>query len=163
MAFVAMQPARVKQMPVRLDELPRETQRQVLAALEEQGQLVVDSPDGPIARSGSTALRKAGIVVFYGALAVGLCFLAFVQPSAAQGYPEFFAGVVAYVVRELLAIVRENAVPLSGNLVIVVIFALGVWQAARLALWIVRKLWPVLVALAGVAVAVAILRLGATQ
>ncbi len=75
----------------------------------------------------------------------------------------FFARVVAYVVRELWAIVRENAVPVSGNLVIVMIFALGVRQAARLALWIMLKLWPVLLALAGVGLTVAILRLGAAQ
>jgi len=54
--------------------------------------------------------------------------LAFAEPTIAQGYPEFFARVVAYVGRELWAIVRENAVPLSGNLVIIMIFALGVFQ-----------------------------------
>jgi hypothetical protein len=127
--------------------------------------LVLDgcsSPDEPITRSGSAVLRTAASVLFYAALAVGLCFLAFAQPSAAQGYPEFFERVVAYVARELWAIVRENAVPLSGNLVIVMIFALGVWQAARLSLWIIRKLWPLLVALGGVGVALVVLKLQAT-
>jgi len=79
--------------------------------------------------------------------------LAFAEPTAAQGYPEFFARVVAYVGRDLWAIVRENAVPLSGNLVIIMIFALGVFRALRLVLWIMRKLWPVLLALAGLGVA----------
>jgi hypothetical protein len=46
-------------------------------------------------------LRTAAIVLFYATVAVGLCFLAFAKPSGAQGYPEFFARVVAYVAREL--------------------------------------------------------------
>jgi hypothetical protein len=59
--------------------------------------------------------------------------------------------------------VRENAVPLSGNLVIVIIFALGLYQCLKLALWVIRRLWPLLVALAGLAVAVAIFRLETAQ
>jgi hypothetical protein len=43
---------------------------------------------------------------------------------------------------------------------IVMVFVLGVFQDARLALWIMLRLWPVLLALAGLGVAVAILRLG---
>jgi hypothetical protein len=143
-------------MALRLDQLPQETQRQVLAALEQQGQLILDdgSPADTQERAGhSLPLRTAAIVLAYTVLAVGLCFVSLSQPSAAQGYPEFFARVVAYVVQACWAIVRENAVPLSGNLVIVVVFALGVFQAAKLAVWIVRRLWPAPIAL-GIALVV---------
>jgi hypothetical protein len=98
-------------------------------------------------------LRTAGIVLFYAALAAGLCFLAFAQPSGAQGYPEFFARVVAYVARELWAIARENAAALSGNPVIVTIFLLGMLKALELAFWVVRRFWPVPIVLSAVGVA----------
>jgi len=62
----------------------------------------------------------------------------------------------------LWAIVRDNAVPLSGNLLIVIIFVLGVFKALELAAWIVRKLWPLLVALAGLGVALIVLKIQAT-
>jgi hypothetical protein len=153
-------------MPVRLDQLARETRQQVLAALEEQGHLAVDDASPPLGREHAghswVSLRTAGIVLGYGALLAGI-FLAFGQASATQDDTEFLASVGVYVVRELWAIVRENAVPLSGNLVIVIIFALGVFQAVRLALRLMLKLWPVLLALAGLGVALVILRLEGTQ
>jgi hypothetical protein len=108
-------------------------------------------------------LWKGAAVVGYSALAVGLLFLAFAQPSAAEGYAELLAKVGAYVARESWAIVRENTVPLSGNVVLVIVFALGLYQCLKLALWVIRKLWPVLLAVAGVAVALAILRLEGAQ
>jgi hypothetical protein len=146
-------------MALRLDELPRETQRQVLAALEQQGQLILDD-GGPADSQEPTGhglpLRTAAIVLAYAVLAVGLCLVALSQPSAAQGYPEFFARVVVYVVRACWAIVRENAVPLSGNLVIVIIFGLGVFQAAKLAVSAVRRFWPLLIVLSSLGIAIAI-------
>ena len=48
---------------------------------------------------------------------------------------------------------KDNAVPLSGNLVIVIIFVLGVFKALELAVWFIRRLWPLLI-LAEVAFAV---------
>jgi hypothetical protein len=107
-------------------------------------------------------LRTAGILVFYAALAAGLCFLAFAQPSGAQGYPEFFARVVAYVARGLWGIVRENAVPLSGNLVIATIFLLGMLEALELPFWVVRRFWPVPIVLSAVGIA-AMLRMQVAQ
>ena len=146
-------------MPARFDQLPRETQQQVLAALEEQGQLAVDDASPPLGREHAghswVSLRTAGIVLGYGALLAAI-FLAFGQASAAQDDAEFLARVGVYVVRELWAIVRENALPLSGNLVIAIIFVLGVFQAAKLAVSVIRRFWPLLILLSSLGVAIAI-------
>lgn len=107
-------------------------------------------------------MRTAGIVLGYGALLAGI-FLAFGQASAAQDDAEFLARVGVYVVRELWAIARENAVPLSGNLVIVIVFALGVFQAAKLAVSVIRTFWPLLILLSSLGVAIAISQAGAAQ
>jgi hypothetical protein len=42
--------------------------------------------------------------------------------DAPRSHPIFFARVFVYVVRECWAIVRDNAVPLSGNLLIVAVY-----------------------------------------
>jgi hypothetical protein len=85
-----------------------------------------------------------------------VALLALLQASgadASSSYPVFFARVFVYVVRESWAIVRDNAVPLSGNLVIATIFVVGVWKVLELAVLFIRKLWPLLI-LAEVAFAV---------
>jgi hypothetical protein len=155
-------------MAIRLDQLPRDTQQQILAKLKEQGLLkreplrknVRQEPAGREAAGRRTAMLMMG----YAAAVLGVALLALLQASgadASRSYPAFFARVFVYVVRELWAIVRDNAVPLSGNLLIAVIFVLGVFKALELAVWIVRKLWPVLVALAGVGVALIVLKIQA--
>ena len=155
-------------MAIRLDQLPRDTQQQILARLEEQGLLVREQPRRYV-RQGSAAhessgLRTAMLMMGYAAAVLGAALLALLQASgsdASSSYPVFFARVFVYVVRECWAIVRDNAVPSSGNLVIVIIFVLGVLKALELAAWIVRKLWPVVVALGALGVALIVLKVQA--
>jgi hypothetical protein len=146
-------------MPVRVDQLPRDTRQQILARLEEQGLLAHEQPKQ--ARQASACdqpswLRKAAIMASYAVAVLGVAVLALLQASGSgmsSSYPAFFARVFVYVAKESWAIVRDNAVPLSGNLVIAAIFLVGVWKALELAFWVVRKLWPLLL-LAEVAFAV---------
>jgi hypothetical protein len=153
-------------MAIRLDQLPRDTQQQILARLGEQGLLQREQPRPYVrqepASDQPSGLRTAMLMMGYVAVVLGAAILALLQASgadASSSYPVFFARVFVYVVRESWAIVKDNAVPLSGNLLIAIIFVLGVFKALELALWIVRKLWPVLVALAGVGVALIVLKL----
>ena len=60
--------------------------------------------------------------------------------------------------RIVLATLVTSAVPLSGNLVIAVIFVLGVYQAAKLVFWVFRKPWPLLFVLSGLAATLAALQ-----
>ena len=92
----------------------------------------------------------------YVAAVLGVAVLALLQASGSdvsRSYPAFFARVFVYVVRECWAIVKDNAVPITGNLVIAAIFLVGVWKVLELAFWVFRKLWPLLL-LAEVAFAV---------
>ena len=147
-------------MPVRLDQLPRDAQQQILARLGEQGLLQREQPrryvrEEPVGHEAS-GLRTAMLMMGYVAAVLGAAVLALVQASGSdvsRSYPAFFAKVFAYMVRESWAIVKDNAVPLSGNLVIVIIFVLGVFKALELAVWFIRRLWPLLI-LAEVAFAV---------
>jgi hypothetical protein len=147
-------------MAIRLDQLPRDTQQQILARLGEQGLLQRERPRRNV-RQGSAAhessgLRAAMLMMGYAAAVLGVALLALLQASgadASSSYPVFFARVFVYVVRESWAIVRDNAVPLSGNLVIATIFVVGVWKVLELAVLFIRKLWPLLI-LAEVAFAV---------
>jgi lysylphosphatidylglycerol synthetase-like protein (DUF2156 family) len=147
-------------MPVRLDQLPRDTQQQILARLREQS-LLVREPPRPYVRQEPASdqpsgLRTAALMVGYAMVILGAAVLALVQASGSdmsRSYPVFFARVFVYVARESWAIVRDNAVPLSGNLVIAAVFVLGVWKALELAVLFIRKLWPLLI-LAEVALAV---------
>jgi len=155
-------------MAIRLDQLPSDTQQQILARLREQSLLVREPPRQYVrqepASDQPSGLRTAALMVGYTVVVLGAGILALLQGSgsdASSSYPVFFARVFVYVVRECWAIVRDNAVPLSGNLLIVIIFMLGVLKALELAVWIVRKLWPVLVALAGVGVALIVLKIQA--
>jgi lysylphosphatidylglycerol synthetase-like protein (DUF2156 family) len=143
-------------MPVRLDQLPRDTQQQIFARLEEQGLLVREQPKQEPASDQPSRARRLAIIIGYAVAVLGVAFLALLQASgtdASSSYPAFFARVFVYVVKGCWAIVRDNAVPLSGNLVIVAIFLVGIWKALELAFWVVRKLWPLLL-LAEVAFAV---------
>jgi hypothetical protein len=155
-------------MAIRLDQLPSDTQQQILAKLRQQGLLQREQPrrcvrQEPAGRQRSE-LRTVALMLGYVVVVLGAAVLALLQASGSdmsRSYPVFFARVFVYVVRESWAIVRDNAVPLSGNLLIAIIFILGVFKALELAVWIVRKLWPVLVALAGVGVALIVLKLQA--
>jgi hypothetical protein len=155
-------------MAIRLDQLPSDTQQQILARLGEQGLLQRERPrryvrQEPVGHE-AAGRRAAMLMMGYVAAVLGAAVLALVQASGSdvsRSYPVFFARVFVYVVRECWAIVRDNAVPLSGNLLIVIIFVLGVFKALELAVWFVRRLWPVLVALGGVAVALIVLKLQA--
>jgi hypothetical protein len=152
-------------MAIRLDQLPRDIQQQILARLGEQGLLQRERPRRKVrqepADHESSGLRAAMLMMGYAAAVLGVALLALLQASgadASSSYPVFFARVFVYVVRECWAMVRDNAVPLSGNLLIVIIFMLGVLKALELAVWIVRKLWPVVLA---VGVALIVLKLQA--
>jgi hypothetical protein len=153
-------------MAIRLDQLPSDTQQQVLAKLEEQRLLQRERPrryvrQEPVAHE-PAGRRTAVLMVGYAVVVLGVALLALLQASgadASRSYPAFFARVFVYVLRESWAIVRDNAVPLSGNLLIVIIFLLGVFKALELAAWIVRKLWPVVVALGALGVALIVLKL----
>jgi hypothetical protein len=155
-------------MAIRLDQLPSQTQQQILAKLKEQGLLAPEQPRRYVrqepARHEVAGRRTAMLMMGYVAAVLGVALLALLQASgadASSSYPVFFARVFVYVVRECWAIVRDNAVPLSGNLLIVIIFVLGVLKALELAAWIVRKLWPVVVALGALGVALIVLKLQA--
>jgi lysylphosphatidylglycerol synthetase-like protein (DUF2156 family) len=155
-------------MAIRLDQLPSDTQQQILARLEEQGLLVREQPRQYVrqepASDQPSGLRTAMLMMSYVAAVLGAAVMGLLQASGSdisRSYPAFVANVFVYVVRGCWAIVKDNAVPLSGNLLIVIIFVLGVFKALELAVWSVRKLWPVLVALAGLGIALIVLKLQA--
>ena len=58
---------------------------------------------------------------------------------------------------------EENALPVSANPVIVMTFSLGIRKALKPTFGVVRKLWPILIALADVAAALTILQPEAAQ
>jgi hypothetical protein len=152
-------------MAIRLDQLPRDTQQQIMARLEEQGLLVREpfrrhvkqEPPGDRV----SWLKTVALVIGYATAALGALGLFLLQASGSDlsnSYPLFFARVFVYVARGSWAIIKENAVPFSGNVAIAAIFVLGMFKALQLAVWIVRKAWPVLVA---VGVALIVLKLQA--
>jgi hypothetical protein len=125
-----------------------------MARLEEQGVLVREQPRQKMkeqpAGDQSSWLHRVVPAIAYALALPGVAALVLLQASgsdASSSYAVFFARVFVYVVRESWAVVKHNAVPLSGNLLVVAVFALGVFQAAKLAVWIVRRLWPPLIAL----------------
>jgi hypothetical protein len=150
-------------MAIRLDQLPRDTQQQIMARLEAQG-LLAREPLGQHAKHEPAGgqhlwLKTVALVVGYATAALGAVGLLLLQASGSDlsdSYPLFFARVFVYVAKGSWAIVKENAVPFSGNVAIAAIFVLGMFKALQLAVWIVRKLWPVLVA---VGVALIVLKL----
>lgn len=147
-----------------------DSQQQILARLGEHGLLKRKQPTRHVGQEPadrqSSEPRAAALMVGYAVAVLGVAVLTLLQASGSdtsRSYQAFFGKVFAYVVRESWAVVREKAVPIGGNPVIAVIFVLGVFKALELAVWIVRKLWPALVALGGLSLALVVLMLQAAQ